>query len=96
VRIEAKKLRYTAEAFASLYPAKATGGFLKAMKELQEELGALNDLATAEPLAARLALPPEAAFAAGELAGLQARDKPARIEKAAHGLRRLSKAPRFW
>ncbi|MET0271373.1 MAG: CHAD domain-containing protein [Phenylobacterium sp.] len=96
VRIEAKKLRYAAEAFASLYPAKASAGFLKALKALQEELGALNDLATAEPLAARLALPPDAAFAAGELAGLQARDKPARIEKVADGLRILSKARRFW
>jgi triphosphatase len=96
VRIEAKKLRYTAEAFVSLYPDKAAGRFLKPLKALQEELGALNDQATAEPLAARLALPQDAAFAAGELAGVQACDKPRRIEAAARELRKLATAERFW
>lgn len=96
VRIEAKKLRYAAEAFASLFPEKAVGRFLKALRGLQEELGALNDLATAEPLAARLGLPPDAAFAAGELAGVEAGDKPRRIGTAARDLKRLAKARPFW
>jgi CHAD domain-containing protein len=96
VRIQAKKLRYTAEAFASLYPDKAVARFLKALKALQEELGALNDMATAEPLAERLDLPPDAAFAAGELAGVQASDKPRRIQAAARELRKLAKAEPFW
>lgn len=95
-RIEAKKLRYAAEAFATLYPGKAAGRFIKALKALQEELGALNDLATAEPLVAGLTLPQEAAIAAGEVIGIQACAKPARIEAAADALRHLEKADRFW
>ncbi|MCR5878179.1 CYTH and CHAD domain-containing protein [Phenylobacterium sp. J367] len=38
-RIEAKKLRYGAETFASLFPEKATTRFIGRLKELQEELG---------------------------------------------------------
>ncbi|HVI31833.1 CHAD domain-containing protein [Phenylobacterium sp.] len=95
-RLEAKKLRYTGEAFASLYPDKATGRFLRALKDLQEELGALNDLAVAEPLVARLTLAQDAAVAAGELIGVQACEKPRRIEAADRALRRLAKVDRFW
>ena len=52
VRIAAKKLRYGAEFFAALYPGKKAGkrhaAFAKALSELQDELGALNDIATAD------------------------------------------------
>ena len=47
-RIEAKKLRYGGEFFASLYPKKKARkrhkDFLKTMEELQDYLGALNDM----------------------------------------------------
>jgi triphosphatase len=96
LRIEAKKLRYACEALASLHRAKQVHRYLRHLKELQEVLGALNDLVTAEPLIAALALPSEAAFAAGELVGLKAAAKPQLIAGAAKALARLQAADPFW
>ena len=45
LRIALKKLRYTAEFFASLYPKKKAGRYLKKVRRLQENLGDLNDIA---------------------------------------------------
>ena len=55
LRIAIKKARYAAEFFAELYPAKRTRDYLRGLKRLQETLGHLNDLATAERLMAELA-----------------------------------------
>ncbi|MGZ3376354.1 MAG: CYTH and CHAD domain-containing protein [Phenylobacterium sp.] len=96
LRIEAKKLRYAAEAFASLYSDKRVQRYLRHLKALQEVLGALNDLVTAEPLIAALTLPSEAAFAAGELVGLRAAAKPQLIAQAGKALERLQAADPFW
>lgn len=96
LRIEAKKLRYAAEAFESLYGRKAVRRYLDGLRDLQEVLGELNDLATAEPLLAGLGLPPEAAFAAGELVGVMAAHKPRLIHKADKALERLEAADPFW
>ena len=57
VRIEAKKLRYAAEFFASLYVTdkerRRHRRFIEALEKLQEVLGALNDLAVGQSLAAQ-------------------------------------------
>jgi triphosphatase len=50
LRITLKKLRYAAEFFESLYPARRTRGYIAALKQLQDGLGHLNDVAVAEPL----------------------------------------------
>jgi CHAD domain-containing protein len=52
LRIAIKKLRYAAEFFASLYPGKSSAPYLAAMAELQQALGTLNDIATAQVLVA--------------------------------------------
>jgi inorganic triphosphatase YgiF len=96
LRIEAKKLRYACEAFASLHGEKRVHRYLRHLKALQEVLGALNDLVTAEPLMTALALPSEAAFAAGELVGRKAAAKPQLIAQAAKALERLQAADPFW
>ncbi len=96
VRIDAKKLRYAAEGFQSLFGRKASNRFIKAVKQLQEELGALNDLATAEAVVAGLGLAPEAAFAAGELVGRKTADKKRGLARAARALDELAEADRFW
>jgi inorganic triphosphatase YgiF len=96
VRIEAKKLRYAAEGFASLYADKKVDRFVGRLKGLQDKLGALNDMATVEPLIAGLSLGPEAAFAAGELEGLKLADKDKLIAQAAKSLDRLGQAGPFW
>ncbi|MFY9290217.1 MAG: CHAD domain-containing protein [Methylorubrum rhodinum] len=69
VRIEAKKLRYGAEFFAGLYAhrrkdRKRHKAFVAALAELQDHLGALNDIATAHEIGAGLA-PPERGAADG-------------------------------
>ncbi|CAN7160606.1 CHAD domain-containing protein [Phenylobacterium sp. LjRoot219] len=96
VRIDAKKLRYAAEGFQGLYGRKGPGDFIKALKSMQDELGALNDLATAETLLNSLGLTPEAAFAAGELVGRKTTDKKRHIAKAAKALDRLADIAPFW
>jgi triphosphatase len=50
VRIALKKLRYASEFFHALYPKKHTKPYLDALKELQDGLGHLNDVAVAEHL----------------------------------------------
>jgi inorganic triphosphatase YgiF len=54
VRIALKKLRYTAEFFEGLYGKRRTKPYLTALKELQDALGHLNDVAVAETLTDRL------------------------------------------
>lgn len=49
-RIAAKRLRYTLEFFASLYPRRATRLRIAALAALQEALGAINDAAVAHTL----------------------------------------------
>ena len=49
-RIAAKKLRYAAEFFSSLYPARTTRGLLAPLREVLEILGLLNDVAVTENL----------------------------------------------
>ena len=56
LRIRAKNLRYAVEFFADVFPDERNTArreaALKALKELQDQLGALNDLAQREALAA--------------------------------------------
>jgi len=96
LRIEAKKLRYAAEAFASLYGEGRMRRYLRAVRGLQEVLGALNDLAATEPLMATLKLSPQAAFAAGELAGAKAAARPQLLARARKALKRLEDAEPAW
>jgi triphosphatase len=92
LRIEGKKLRYAAEAFASLYPQKPMNRFIGRVKDLQEALGDLNDLVVAGPLLASLPLEHEAAFAAGELLGLRIARKGRMIGQASRAVDRLAAA----
>jgi inorganic triphosphatase YgiF len=83
VRIQAKKLRYAAEAFRPLLKDKAARRLIKKVKALQTALGALNDGATAEALLTSLALEGPALYAAGHLAGEVAADRDQRLRAAA-------------
>ncbi|MES2045270.1 MAG: CHAD domain-containing protein [Pseudomonadota bacterium] len=62
VRIEAKKLRYAAEFFSSLFTSdrarRRYRQFIGELEQLQEALGALNDLVIGRGLAARHAVDP--------------------------------------
>lgn len=48
LRISLKKLRYATEFFAGLYGEERTAAYLEALRQLQDDLGHLNDLAVAE------------------------------------------------
>jgi triphosphatase len=50
VRLRAKRTRYAAEMFATLYPAKPARRFIRRLGEVQEQLGVLNDGAVAARL----------------------------------------------
>ncbi len=50
LRIRAKKLRYNAEFFRSLFPAEAVQDYLSALERIQDRLGSLNDAAVARNL----------------------------------------------
>lgn len=54
LRKRAKKLRYAAEFFRSLFPEKAAKAYIKALSEMQDRLGSLNDGVTAKQLLAEI------------------------------------------
>jgi triphosphatase len=73
VRIAAKKTRYAAEFFGSLFAPKTVRPYVKALSGLQDELGYLNDAAVADRLlsgmpASQPQLEAEVGFARGFLA----------------------------
>lgn len=49
-RIAAKKLRYAAEFFASLYSSAKSRSFISKLSQLQDQLGVLNDITITEKL----------------------------------------------
>ena len=76
VRIALKKLRYAVEFFESLYDGDKIKRFRKRLTRLQNDLGALNDLAVARARLTGLApvrKDPEVALAAGEVLGWHGR-----------------------
>ena len=92
VRIAAKKLRYAAEFFASLFPGKKAQrramAFLSALQGLQEQLGDLNDIA-AEPLVlAALGLPPRGSAGSA--------DRDVLLARAEEAHEAFADAKRFW
>lgn len=104
LRLHAKKLRYTAAFFASLYPPKRTKPFLAAVSELQDVLGRAHDSEVARHILAALgtrptwsAPPHETWQQADELVDAWHRarsdDVGARIKPA---WRALETAKRFW
>jgi inorganic triphosphatase YgiF len=77
-RIAAKKLRYSTEFFASLYPKQVMRHYLASLGKLQDDLGWRNDLAVADGLLKTLGSRQEAAtgaaYARGYLASREAAD----------------------
>jgi inorganic triphosphatase YgiF len=96
-RIEAKKLRYATEFFASLFPgkkaARRSAAFHDALATLQSHLGDLNDLATAPLVLAELELTGTATAAALQ-PDLSRREPLLKQAAEAHAV--LMDAKRFW
>ncbi|OIQ87789.1 inorganic triphosphatase [mine drainage metagenome] len=98
-RIAAKKLRYTAEFFASLYPGKKTQPLLRPLTRLQDVLGELNDIAVTESLVRQLAgnRPGRALDEALHLfAGWNASNAMHRLEDMEQVWRKFSRCVPFW
>lgn len=99
LRILSKKLRYSAEFFASLYGRQKTKSFLAALSEVQEVLGQINDVAVAHRLLDELAAEPGLSahqeaivLAKGWIAHHLSRQFTA-LHKA---VQRFNKQPMFW
>lgn len=100
LRIQAKKLRYAAEDLAPLFGHhRRQARFIAGVKALQDSLGALNDLAFSTNLAAGVAVGaglPEAAWAAGRLAGERAVREADLLDEAARAYDGFKAAKPFW
>jgi triphosphatase len=86
VRIAAKKTRYAAEFFESLFASGSVRPYIKVLSRLQEELGRLNDAAVAERLLTEMAagqpqLKAGAGYARGYLAARAKKDGKAIIKR---------------
>ena len=93
VRKRVKRLRYSVEFVAALYPDKAVERYLARLRPAQETLGDYNDVLVAQSLfEARLADDPRAWFALGWLAAR----REAQLARCARALRRLARAKPYW
>jgi len=95
-RIAAKKLRYSAEAFAALFEPEAAKAFIKSLKRLQDQLGLMNDAAVGGALVERLKLKGKALAAARQLLALREAERPKTAKVAVKAMERVAAAPPFW
>ncbi len=101
LRIDAKKLRYSAEFFEHAFPksGRRRRRFIDALKGLQNQLGALNDIAVAEGIARHGVYgrgAADLAFTAGEIVGEMRAEEPHVVERAAEAFAQFRKTPKFW
>ena len=96
LRIEAKKLRYAAEFFGSLYTGnkeqRRTKLFHAALTELQQQLGELNDLATMPSVLDKLGIAKDAVRDASP----SGTGKTKMLNKAEEAYAEMIDARRFW
>ena len=102
LRIELKKLRYSAEIFASLFDRKEVVSFLKQLSELQDIFGAMNDAEMAHEIVRRLAKAgdnnerDELRTAASLVSGFHMGRAGLTWKKALKRWKKFSKAQLFW
>ena len=105
LRIALKKLRYSAEFFAPLYPRKNVRRYLEKLKGLQNHLGDLNDVANVREAVnvvlrdggkGRKETQPQMCFAAGAVAGWFDAQTPGAIGRALKRYRKFRKVTPFW
>jgi CHAD domain-containing protein len=103
LRIALKKLRYTAEFLAPLYPKKKVRRYVKNLRGLQEDLGAINDIAHARATVAAVLreaearrVPPGVRYAAGVVAGWYRARRPLIARRALKRWKRFAGLKPFW
>ena len=93
LRKRVKRLRYSIEFIATLYPKKVVKQYLKALKPLQDSLGRFNDLSVADTLFKNdLKQHPETWFVVGWIAAEQSHIE----QKIQQDLVVFSQVPCFW
>lgn len=96
MRIAAKRLRYAADAFESLY-GKRGRKFIAGLATLQDDLGLANDVVVAANLLRGLGLKqPALAFDCGRMVGLLTLTTQAHGEDAGRQWQTLVKLPHYW
>lgn len=103
LRIALKKLRYTAEFLAPLYPRKKVKRYVRQLRGLQEYLGAINDTAHVRATMATMsretdgkrAVPGER-YAAGVVAGWYRARRPQIVGRALRRWKKFRKIKPFW
>jgi inorganic triphosphatase YgiF len=99
-RVAAKRLRYVAEFFASLFPGKRAEPYLAALSKLQSALGRLNDHNVARRLIDEIAPRDDSvagvAHAGGVVRGWLAASEAAELKRLRDVQRAFRKHPPFW
>jgi CHAD domain-containing protein len=95
LRKDCKRLRYAAEFFATLFPAKKTKRFLLRLADLQEELGLLNDSAAVSGLMAQLGRL-ERSYAAGLVEGFSAAQASTARDRIERSWKQFKATTLFW
>lgn len=103
LRIALKKLRYTAEFLSPLYPRKKVRRYVKRLRGLQEQLGAINDIAHVRATMTALLRETDAKrahpgerYAAGLVMGWYRARRPRIAAKALKRWKRFRKIKPFW
>jgi triphosphatase len=103
LRIALKKLRYTADFFRSLYPEKHAKPYFRALAQMQDCLGHMNDVVVAEHLLERMASAHQRQrvfahllTAAGTVIGWHARGASAAAQEAEANWHKLRDVGCFW
>jgi len=103
LRIALKKLRYTAEFFAPLYPRRDVKGYLRKLRGLQNHLGDLNDVANVRSVVAGLLREKNRKeddgplrYAAGAMAGWYGAQVPGAVKQALKRYRKFKSIKPFW
>lgn len=98
LRIQAKRLRYTAEFVRGLYAPRAVRRYVTALKAIQDILGTLNDAVVARNLLPQLtkADPSGAPRAAGLVAGWTAAEVTSARRRFAEAWEAFAATKRFW
>ena len=97
VRLRAKRARYAAEMFSTLYPGKPSQRFVRRLGVLQQRLGVLNDGAVASHLLAELGgASGRHAYASGIVIGFLAARAARTRPRIVDAFERFRRQPAYW
>jgi CHAD domain-containing protein len=97
VRLRAKRARYAAEMFSTLYQGKSSHRFIRRLSALQERLGVLNDGAVASHLVGELGGPAgRHGYAVGIVTGFLAARTVRMRPRIVRAFERFRRQPAYW